>query len=250
VLPSRLASPGLRLAVAGIIIVSAIGLTWTVRGPTVTRPGQVIDLTRRLGVSGNRGKLLLTTVEHGPVPVWRLVVGKVANFGRSMVQADGPTNTAAQMFDAKSDAWLNALNLVESPAGLSRETRADMLKLMPAVNTDRITGPSGGLMLALAFASLLGGGDLTGGRVVAGTGTIDHNGDVGEIGYASYKVKGAVAAGATVFFVPAGNWTDAAKAATPGVQVVAVSTFTEALIWLCQHGGHSFACDRLATTPA
>jgi PDZ domain-containing secreted protein len=249
VLPSRLASPGLRLAVAGIIV-SAIGLTWTVRGPTVTRPGQVIDLTRRLGVSGNRGKLLLTTVEHGPVPVWRLVVGKVANFGRSMVQADGPTNTAAQMFDAKSDAWLNALNLVESPAGLSRETRADMLKLMPAVNTDRITGPSGGLMLALAFASLLGGGDLTGGRVVAGTGTIDHNGDVGEIGYASYKVKGAVAAGATVFFVPAGNWTDAAKAASPGVQVVAVSTFTEALIWLCQHGGHSFACDRLATTPA
>jgi hypothetical protein len=219
-------------------------LTWTVRGPTVTRPGRVIDLNRRLGVTQSRGKLLLTTVEHGPVPVWRLAVNKVTSFGRSILQADGAANTAAQMFDAKADAWLSALDVVAG-AGLSDESTSDMLRSMPAVNTNGVTGPSGGLMLALAFTQLLGGGDLTAGRVVAGTGTIDRSGDIGEIGYADYKVEGAEAAGATVFFVPPANQADAQRGARPGVQIVPVASFTEALSWLCRHGGKSFACSRL-----
>jgi PDZ domain-containing secreted protein len=148
------------------------------------------------------------------------------------------------MFDAKADAWLTALDLVAG-SGLGDETTADMLRSMPAVNTDRVTGPSGGLMLALAFAQLLGGGDLTAGRVVAGTGTIDRSGEVGEIGYAGYKVQGAAAARATLFFVPSANWRDASRAAPAGVQVVSVNTFTEALAWLCHHGGKSYACTKL-----
>lgn len=231
-------------ALCAVIVVAAVGLTWTVHGPTVTRPGRVIDLTRRLGVSQSRGKLLLTTVEHGPVPVWRLAVNKVRSFGRTIWEADGAANTAAQMFDAKADAWLTALDVVAG-AGLSDQSTSDMLREMPAINTNGVTGPSGGLMLALAFTQLLGGGDLTAGRVVAGTGTIDRRGGVGAIGYAHYKVEGAVAAGATVFFVPAANRADAQRAARPGVHIVTVTSFTEALSWLCHNGGKSFACSRL-----
>jgi PDZ domain-containing secreted protein len=242
----RRSRPAFRLIriVLAVVLAAALGWSWTLRGPTVTRPGRVIDLTRRLGVPDVRGRMLLTTVEHGPVPMWRLLLSKVSRSGRSLFEADGTFNTSTQMFNAKKNAWLDALDLLEG-AGIARETMADQLRTMPPVNTDRVTGPSGGLMLALAFAQLLGGGDLTAGRVVAGTGTIDRNGTVGEIGYAGYKVQGAVAARATIFFVPSGNQVDAVKAAPPGVQVVAVNSFFEALGWLCHHGGKSFACTKL-----
>ena len=121
---------------------------------------------------------------------------------------------------------------------------------MPAINTDGVTGPSGGLMLALAFTDTLNRGDLTGGRKIAGTGTIDWSGVVGDIGYVTYKVQGAAAAGATVFFVPWGNLAEARRAAPPRMQVVPVASFEEALGWLCRSGPDDGACPRLAARPA
>ena len=66
-------------------------------------------------------------------------------------------------------------------------------------------GPSGGLMTTLEINDQLVDEDITNGLVIAGTGTIDDNGNVGEIGGVRYKVLGAVDGDADVFLVPAGK---------------------------------------------
>jgi PDZ domain-containing protein len=75
-----------------------------------------------------------------------------------------------------------------------------------------IGGPSAGLMFSLGVYDTLTPGSLTGGSDVAGTGTIDRQGHVGEIGGIQQKIVGAAQAGAKLFFVPPGNCTAALHA--------------------------------------
>jgi ATP-dependent Lon protease len=160
----------------------------------------------------------------------------------------GALNTLAQMQEAKAYAWEVAVDLVASLTNvntLEAMAAGSPTGSMPPINTQGLTGPSGGLMLALAFTDALNRGDLTGGHDIAGTGTIDWNGDVGEIGYVSFKVRGAAAARATVFFVPWGNLDEARRAAPPTMQVVAVGSFLDAVGWLCRHGATDTACARV-----
>jgi PDZ domain-containing protein len=92
-----------------------------------------------------------------------------------------------------------------------------------------IGGPSAGLMFTLAVIDKLTPGDLTGGRFVAGTGTIDASGDVGAIGGIPFKMMAARAAGATMFLVPADNCTEAAANDPDGLQLVRVAKLGDAL---------------------
>jgi PDZ domain-containing protein len=98
-----------------------------------------------------------------------------------------------------------------------------------------IGGPSAGLMWALGLVELLTPGDLTGGRVVAGTGQIFPDGQVGPIGGIEEKVVAAERAGATIFFVPVEN-AAGATAVADDMAVVAVSSFTEAVAYLEDRG--------------
>lgn len=68
--------------------------------------------------------------------------------------------------------------------------------------TGTIGGPSAGLMFALAIYTQLAEPDLRDGRIIAGTGTIEQDGSVGDIGGADKKVLSAANAGASIFFVP------------------------------------------------
>src|SRR4029450_11881999 len=82
-----------------------------------------------------------------------------------------------------------------------------------SVNIDSsIGGPSAGLMFSLGIYDTLTPGSLTGGEVVAGTGTIDGSGKVGPIGGIQQKIVGARDAGARLFLVPPDNCQDAAGA--------------------------------------
>jgi PDZ domain-containing protein len=98
-----------------------------------------------------------------------------------------------------------------------------------------IGGPSAGLMFSLAIVDLLQPEDLTGGVVIAGTGTIDRDGTIGAIGGIQQKVLGAVSRGddarpASVFLVPAGNLREAAAAPIDrDLTLVPVATLQEAL---------------------
>jgi PDZ domain-containing protein len=111
-----------------------------------------------------------------------------------------------------------------------------------------IGGPSAGSMLALGIIDKLGTSDLAAGRVIAGTGTISPNGQIGSIGGIVQKMAAARRDGATVFLAPAANCAEAASRIPDGLQVVKVETLTEAVDALAAlargEGGSLATCTR------
>jgi PDZ domain-containing protein len=93
---------------------------------------------------------------------------------------------------------------------------------------DNIGGPSAGLMFALSIYDTLTPGSLTGGRRIAGTGTISPEGIVGPIGGIQQKVAGARKAGATLFLAPAVNCDEAVTGARGNMRITAVETLADA----------------------
>ncbi|HME82354.1 MAG TPA: S16 family serine protease [Candidatus Eremiobacteraceae bacterium] len=92
------------------------------------------------------------------------------------------------------------------------------------------SGGSSGLMFALQIYRTLTHADLTHGEGVAGTGVIDDDGNVLPIVGARQKIIAAKRKGATIFLVPMQNYDDIRD--TPGVRVIPVSNFNEAVNWL------------------
>ncbi|GAA3904403.1 YlbL family protein [Actinoplanes auranticolor] len=97
------------------------------------------------------------------------------------------------------------------------------------IDLDEIGGPSAGLMFTLGIIDKLRPADLTGGRIIAGTGTIDDEGNVGPIGGIPQKLVGAKDAGAKLFLVPADNCAEAMRNAVPGLTMAGVATVDDAL---------------------
>lgn len=97
------------------------------------------------------------------------------------------------------------------------------------IDTHNVGGPSAGTMFALAVYDTLTPGNLTGGKRIAGTGTIDpEDGAVGEIGGIAQKMIGAKQAGAQWFLAPASNCSDVVGHVPDGLHVVKISTLHEA----------------------
>lgn len=99
------------------------------------------------------------------------------------------------------------------------------------IESGDVGGPSAGMMWALGLLDLLAPGDLTGGRTVAGTGTIDLEGNVGPIGGVRHKVLAAERAGADLFLVPAENLAEA-RGAGADVRLVPVRSVEDAVRYL------------------
>jgi Lon-like protease len=95
-----------------------------------------------------------------------------------------------------------------------------------------VGGPSAGMMHAIAIIDALTEGELTKGRAIAGTGTIQLDGSVGSIGGIRQKVVGAEAAGAEYILVPEGNYESALTAERDDIEIVSVSTLDEAIAFL------------------
>jgi PDZ domain-containing protein len=106
-------------------------------------------------------------------------------------------------------------------------------KQIKIVDKARESGPSGGLMMSLTIYSYLSNEDLTKGRTIVGTGTIDKEGIVGSIGGVKYKLIGAVKNKADLFIVPNGeNYEEAIKVKEEkgyDIKIYGVDTFDEAL---------------------
>lgn len=96
------------------------------------------------------------------------------------------------------------------------------------ISLDKVGGPSAGMMFALGIVDTLTPGDLTGGRHIAGTGTITPDGVVGAIGGIDQKMVGARSGGATMFLAPAANCDDVVGHIPAGMQVVKVESLAEA----------------------
>lgn len=96
-------------------------------------------------------------------------------------------------------------------------------------NLTDIGGPSAGLMFSMAVVDKLTPEELTGGKFVAGTGTIDAAGKVGPIGGITHKIAAAKEAGAEVFLVPAQNCAEAVHEPPEGITLLKVDTLDDAI---------------------
>lgn len=98
------------------------------------------------------------------------------------------------------------------------------------------SGSSGGLITALSIYNSLINNDLTKGKKIVGTGTIDSEGNIGSIGGVEYKLKSAVKSNADIFLVPKDeNYVEAIKLKKEkkyNIEIVGISTFDEAVSYL------------------
>ncbi len=107
-----------------------------------------------------------------------------------------------------------------------------VLPLEIEIDSQNIGGPSAGMMFTLEIYNQLSDQDLTAGRVVAGTGTIQRDGTIGSIGGVRQKVYAAIAAGADIILVPAGNYEEALTADSDEIEIVRVETIDQAIAFL------------------
>jgi PDZ domain-containing protein len=98
-----------------------------------------------------------------------------------------------------------------------------------AIHLQDVGGPSAGMMFALGIYDTLTPGALTGGEHIAGTGTIDTDGEVGPIGGIRQKLFGARDAGADWFLAPEANCSEVTGHVPDGLRVFAVSNLDDAL---------------------
>ncbi|GAB48426.1 YlbL family protein [Mobilicoccus pelagius] len=98
-----------------------------------------------------------------------------------------------------------------------------------AIHAGDVGGPSAGMMFGLGIYDTLTPGALTGGRRIAGTGTLDSTGRVGPIGGIEQKLQGAKDAGAGWFLAPRTNCGEVVGHVPAGLVVTPVTTFDEAL---------------------
>jgi PDZ domain-containing protein len=127
-------------------------------------------------------------------------------------------HNAAEMRKSQNTATEAALNYLGEDSGDIKVT----LKLAD------VGGPSAGLLFSLGIVDKLdgdgSGGDLTGGRTIAGTGTIDADGTVGAVGGVALKTQAAKRDGATVFLVPKAECSDAESELPKGLRLIPVTT--------------------------
>jgi PDZ domain-containing protein len=106
-----------------------------------------------------------------------------------------------------------------------------------SINSEGIGGPSAGLSFTLGLINELTTGRLTGGRTMAATGTMDPDGNVGDVGGVAQKTVAVSRAGASLFLVPPQEYATAKAHAGSHLEVVAVSTLGQALRAIAAHGG-------------
>jgi PDZ domain-containing protein len=139
---------------------------------------------------------------------------------------------------------LKAADAGNGQAIIGVELQTDNLKynfpFEVSIDTGLIGGPSAGLAFALALIDDLAGGELTGGRDVAVTGTIDDAGNVGEVGGAAQKAITAKRAGAVAFLAPPAEEKEAREFAGK-MRIIPVRSLNDALNALHQLGGTEVA---------
>jgi PDZ domain-containing protein len=106
-----------------------------------------------------------------------------------------------------------------------------------SIQLENVGGPSAGMMFALGIIDKVTEGPLNDGRPIAGTGTIDDDGNVGPIGGIRQKLYGADNAGAEIFLAPAANCDEVVGHVPGDLEVFAVATLDESLDVLAAIGG-------------
>ncbi|MEU4925896.1 S16 family serine protease [Streptomyces yokosukanensis] len=218
-LPFSVAQPGMTANVLGenqgtqVITVSG--------APTRKTSGQLRMVT--IEATGPDAKVTFGDVLGNWFRTDRAVMPRDAVYPSGDTVKEIEKHNAAQMLQSQDAATQAALKYLGLSAGKVKVT----LKLAD------VGGPSAGLLFTLGIIDKLegdgSGGDLTGGRTVAGTGTIDADGTVGAVGGVALKTQAARRDGASVFLVPKAECTDAKAELPKGLRLVPVTTLKTAM---------------------
>lgn len=234
----------LPLAVCAALVTTLLAVAVLAPLPfVVTRPGLTADLLGERGgrpviaisgapVSETRGELRITTIAATtPGSDIRLldVLGSYVDRDEAVLPQEsvypvGDTTREIRRYNARRMRRSQDAAVAAALGHLGLAHRG----IDVGLNLPGVGGPSAGLLFALGVVNKLDGdgegGDLTGGRVIAGTGTITAAGTVGPVGGVPLKARAAWRDGATVFLLPREECADAAVNAPEGLRLVPVTT--------------------------
>ena len=197
---------------------------------------------------GGEGVLVLELVEGSPAAgafqpgdVITAVDGEAVSAwpeGVEAIRSKRPGQDVEFTFTRGSEERTVRLTLMEHPA----EPGRPMAGFTPGtanpypdapfdvtIDTANSGGPSAGIMYALTILDLLTEEDMIKGNIVAGTGSMDLDGNVGPIGGVRQKVAAAQQSGARYILVPAENYADALTAKNDEVEIFAIASLRDAL---------------------
>lgn len=215
-------------------VIAQPGLTADVLG---ARDGKPVIVVTGAPTRETKGRLRMTTIQAtGPSSTVRLpeLVSRWFDHTRAVMPREAVYPSGG------SDKEIEQHNLEEMATSQSSAAEAALGYLRKDPKTVKaelhladVGGPSAGLLFSLGIVDKLdgdgSGGDLTGGRVIAGTGTIDAGGAVGAVGGVALKTQAAKRDGASVFLVPKAECSDARSELPEGLRLIPVTSLTSAV---------------------
>ncbi|MDH6577155.1 S16 family serine protease [Kitasatospora sp. MAP5-34] len=248
-LPPALTAPKTRaLALCGVLVGSLFAVAAFAPLPyTLTWPGSTADVLgtyqgkQVLTITGaptrqTEGQLRMVTIS-ATNPGERTTLWTALRAWGSSAEAVLPSEAVYPQTDPAKAQQVTADQMTQSQDSAT-VAALGYLRLAPSqvkvtVDLGDIGGPSAGQLIALGIIDRLAGdgqgGDLTGGRVIAGTGTIDDQGNVGAVGGVPLKTRAAARDGATVFLVPKDECSDAKVNTPAGLRLIPVTTLTDSV---------------------
>jgi PDZ domain-containing protein len=226
------------LAVAGLaplpFAVAQPGITANVLG---AYKGQPVVTVSGAHLRHTSGQLRMTTiVATGPGTAVHLgdVVDSWWRADRAVMPHDAvyPGGGTTKDIERRNDAEMQQSQDSATAAALSYLGRSPK-SVHVTLRLADVGGPSAGLLFSLGIVDKLAGdgsgGDLTGGRTVAGTGTITSGGSVGPVGGVALKTQAARRDGATVFLLPKEECNEAGSALPKGLRLIPVTSLKGAV---------------------
>ncbi|MER5769053.1 hypothetical protein [Streptomyces sp. NPDC001985] len=232
------------LPIAALLAVAALApLPYVIAGPGDTadvlgehKGAPVISITGA-PVRPTQGALRMTTI-LATGPDTEVDLARVADSWQRTDRSVLPRDSVYP--SGKSSQEVSERNLADMAESQHEATRAalsylgeDPKKVKVTLRLADVGGPSAGLLFSLGIVDKLdgngSGGDLTGGRNIAGTGTISADGTVGPVAGVALKTQAAKRDGATVFLVPKGECESARAGADDGLRLIPVATLKGAV---------------------
>lgn len=183
------------------------------------------------------GKLLLLTVNTSGVPGYEVSTSYALfswmNPKREIVPREAlvPANQTADEYDKESTKEMDTSQSVAEKVALQyakKHLKINTDGVKVGLHIEDIGGPSAGMMYTLGILDKLTPENETGGKTIAGTGTIEKSQKIGAIGGIRLKMIAAKRDGATWFLAPKDNCDEVVDNVPEGLRVVRVNTIDEA----------------------
>lgn len=210
---------------AAVAALSELGMPHASEGVFVSEIAESSPAARRL-IAGD----VITGVDGAPVKLLKDLSEELKR------RSPGESVRLAVLRGSEQRTF--SVETIKPSAGPGSTLGAELVQYRKApidvsISSRDIGGPSAGLIYALSIYDRLVPDDITGGRIIAGTGTIQNSdklvGEVGVVGSVELKIKGAERIGAEVFLVPKAELEQARNAAGGDMKIIGVSSLKEAI---------------------